>query len=398
MILESYRPLSLFLSHCVKPVTQVDRYILTLFLRTVLVCFCSLAGVFVVFHAFTNMDQLLDLTRNGDSLAAVMAHYYGPYMVLLFDWTGAIITLMSFLFVVGWLRRTQELTATLSIGVSHGRIFRPMIFAAGVIILVQLASREFLIPDMREALSLKSKDLTGDGEALISPSYDKMSGILLEGKAIKPRSRVIVEPSFRLDGAYPGFGGELAAKTADWVPANSTHPEGYWMRGVTMPEAIDQLPSAGVGDRPVLLTSADQPWVGPKECFVATTVDPDILQTDQSSTRLCSSAQLSRRLRNPAVHNSMKTRVLLHERLVRVPLDFALFLLGIPLVVNRKNRNLFVMIGAAVVTVLGFFVLKTLASAMGGSGYIFSPAAAAWMPLIILGPIAYVRWREVQTI
>ncbi len=51
--------------------TQIDRYILTLFFRTVLVCFLSLAGVFVVFHAFTNMDQLLDQTRNGDSLVAV---------------------------------------------------------------------------------------------------------------------------------------------------------------------------------------------------------------------------------------------------------------------------------------------------------------------------------------
>lgn len=344
------------------------------------------------------MDQLLDLTRNGESLGKVMARYYGPYMVLLFDWTGTIITLMSFLFVVGWMRRTQELTATLSVGVSHGRIFRPMIIAAGVIILVQLASREFVIPGMREALSLKSKDLTGDSEQLISPSLDKMSGILLEGKAIRPRSRVIVEPSFRLDDAFSGFGGELSAKTAEWAPADSTHPEGYWMRNVSMPQTIDQLPSAGIGERLVLLTSLDQSWLGPKECFVATTVDPDILQTDQSSTRLCSSAQLARRLRNPAVHNSMKTRVLLHERIVRVPLDFALILLGIPLVVNRKNRNLFVMIGAAITTVIGFFVLKTLASAMGGSGYIFSPAAAAWLPLIILGPIGYVRLREVQTI
>ena len=56
-----------------------------------------------------------------------MLRYYGPYMLLLFDWTGAIIALIAFLFTIGWLRRTGELTAILSAGISHGRILRPMI-------------------------------------------------------------------------------------------------------------------------------------------------------------------------------------------------------------------------------------------------------------------------------
>ncbi|TWU05514.1 LptF/LptG family permease [Stieleria varia] len=379
-------------------VTKIDRYVLLLYLRTVLVCFCSLGGIFVVFHAFTKMDQLLAMASDGSGMVSVMARYYGPYMVLLFDWTGAIISLMAFLFVVGWLRGTGELTATLAAGISHGRIFRPMIFAAAVLVLVQLASRELLIPNMRDALSLKASDLTGDAEQLISPSYDQANGILLEGKSIKPRSRLVLEPSFRLDGDFPGYGDVLMADTAQWMAATEEHPEGYLLQNVVDPENIDSLPSLAAGDRPVLMTSRDQVWLSTRECFVATTVNTDILQTDQSSTRLCSSAELVKRLRNPAVHNSMKTRVLLHERLIRVPLDFSLFLLGLPLVINRRGRNLFVMIGIAIGTVIGFFVLKTVASAMGGNGYLVSPAVAAWLPLIILGPFAYVRLREAHSL
>ena len=94
----------------------------------------------------------------------------------------------------------------------------------------------------------------------------------------------------------------------------------------------------------------------------------------------------------------MSLQVLLHERIIRPPLDFALILLGLPLVVNRRGRNLFVMIGAAMLTVLAFFFIKTLAGAMGGSGYLLSPTMAAWVPLLIIGPVAYVRFRDVQLV
>lgn len=48
--------------------------------------------------------------------------------------------------------------------------------------------------------------------------------------------------------------------------------------------------------------------------------------------------------------------------------------------------------------VMLFFVLKTTGSALGGGGYLLSPPVAAWMPMLILGPIAYVRLREVETV
>ncbi|MCA9135516.1 MAG: LptF/LptG family permease [Planctomycetales bacterium] len=379
--------------------TQIDRYILGLFLRTFLVCYVSVSGIFVVFHAFTNMTELAELAdATGEGISAVMLRFYGPYMLLLFDLTGAIIALMALLFVVGWLRRTGELTSTLAAGVSHGRIFRAMIFAALAIIMAQFASREFVLPGMRDALSMKSKDLTGNEPQPILPSYDKIRGILLEGKSIRPRSKEIIAPSFRLDGDYAGFDGSIEALSAQWMPANDQHAEGYLMQGVHTPPAIDYIPSVEAFDEPVLMTAHDYSWIASGECFVSTPINAEILQTDQSSTRLCSSLSLFHRLRNPAVHNSMATRMLLHERLMRVPLDFSLFLLGLPLVVNRRGRNLFMMIGAAIGVVAIFFALKMAGSAMGSSGYVLSPALAAWMPMLVLGPIAYMRLREVETI
>ena len=378
--------------------TQIDRYILYLFLRTVLVCFCSIAGIFVVFHAFTSMDDLVKQGHAEGGLVWVMIRYYGPYMLLLFDWMGAIIALMAFLFTVGWLRRIGELTAILSSGISHGRLFRPMIIASMVIVITQLANREFVLPQYRDALSMKSQDIAGESEQPILAQYDKANRILIDGASILPQTKVIRQPSLRLDGKYPGFGEVIVADAAQWLDAQGDRPAGYLLSGVKLPERIDLIASVGFGRRPILMTSKEQSWLQPTQCFFATTVHTGLLQTNSAATRMASVAELVDRVRNPAIHSSSGLHVLLHERIVRPPLDFALIMLGLPLVVNQRGRNLFVMIAACMATVLLFFALKTVAGTMGGGGYLLSPTMAAWTPLLVFGPFAYVHLRNVQLV
>ncbi|MEO1525083.1 MAG: LptF/LptG family permease [Planctomycetota bacterium] len=378
--------------------TQIDRYLLSLFLRMIAICFASVAGVFVVFHAFSNLNSLVDLAaQRNSSLIMVAASFYGPYLLWLFDMTGAMIALMALLCAAAWVRRTGELTALLSAGISHGRILRPLVVAAGCLVVVQCVSRELLLPKLRAHLALTA-DLTGDAPQPILPNYDYVNELLLDGESIRPSSKHIVRPSIHIEADYGDFGELLLAESGQWLPADAVHEEGYLLRDVSVPENIDRLESVSVGERPVLMTSRDRAWIEPGCCFVATTVNTEILQTNQTATRFSSSAQLVRRLRNPAVHNSTTTRVLLHERVLRVPLDFSLFLLGLPLVANRKNHNLFMTAAAAVGTIVIFFLIKTAASKMGSGGYLLAPAMAAWAPLILLGPLAYMRLREVETV
>ncbi len=351
-----------------------------------------------MFHAFTGMDELAAQGQREGSLVRVMMRIYGPYMLLLFDWTGAIIVMMALLFTVGWLRRTGELTATLSVGVSHGRILRPMILASLVLIGIQCINREWLLPRHRDALSMKLKEIGDDVSQPVLPSYDRTSGILFEGASLVANQQLVNRPNLRVYGDFPGFGDLLLADSAQWLEADANHPSGYLLRNVKRPEKVDQIRSIGTDERLILMTSADQPWLQPRECFVATTIHPDLLQTNQSAKRIASIPELISQVRNPAVHSAASVHVLLHERLLRPPLDFVLVLLGLPLVINRGGRNLFVMIGAAIGTVLLFFLIKTVAGAMGGSGYLITPTTAAWIPLLLLGPVAYMRLREIETI
>ncbi len=379
-------------------VTKIDRYILIFFLRTVLICFCSIAGIVIVFHAFTSMDAFVRRGQAEDGLVPVMLRFYGPYMLLLFDWTGAIISLMAFLFCVGWLRRSGELTSILSAGISHGRIFRPILIATAVLVLIQLVNREYVIPRYSDVLTMKSKDIAGERGQLVKAQYDKINRVLIDGKLLFVPSHRIEGPSFQLYGEYPGYSDLLLASSAQWMEADENHPAGYLLSRVTRPENIDQVASVDFQGRPILMTRYDQPWLEPEQCFFATSISSDFLQTNQSATRMSSVADLVRRIRNPALFSSKRLEVLLHERIIRPPLDFVLILLGLPLVINRRGRNLFVMVGAAMATVMAFFAIKTVAGGMGSSAFLVSPTTAAWIPLLVLGPIAYVRFRDAQLV
>lgn len=378
--------------------TRIDRYILTLFLRTVFICFCSLCGIFIVFHAFTSMDDLVARGQSAGGLVPVMAKFYGPYLLLLFDSTGAIITLMSLLFTAGWLRRTGELTAMLSAGISHGRIFRPMVIASVVIVAVQVVNREIYLPRFAHNLSLKAKPAGGDLPAPILAQYDKVHRVLIDGDTIRAESKIINSPSFRLDGDYGAWGDMIVGTSARWVDATGDRPSGYVIDGVTIPADVDALPPVHFEDKPVAFGRRDALKLTPNQCFLATTIHSDLLQANESARKLASITSLIKRIRNPSVHSAASLAVRLHARLVRPPLDVVLICLVLPLAAGVGRQNLFVMAAAALGTVLLFFAIKMIAAAMGGAGYLITPALAGWLPLLILGPIAHYRYRLIQTI
>ena len=383
--------------------TRIDRYILVVFVRTFLICFSSLAGIFVVFHAFDNMDDFLrraaELGPSGSKwvLIRVMTGFYRPYLLLLFDSMGAIIALMSVLFTAGWLRRTGELSAMLAAGISHGRILRPMILAATALILVQTINRECVLPTYAHSLALKSKP----GEKWSGPvlaQYDKLNRILIDGETVTPVDGLIENVSLRIDGKFDDFPGTIHAARAVWIDAIGDAPSGYRVSGITTPESIRDYRSISHYGRTIIATPRDHDGLADDECFVATTVHCDYLGSNDSARKLAPLTSLIGRVRNPAVHSASSLRVLLHARLVRTPLDIALVCLVLPIAASLAQRNLFVMMGSALLTVVSFFVLKTIASGLGGGGYLASAALAGWLPLLIVGPIGYARYRAVQCV
>jgi lipopolysaccharide export system permease protein len=70
----------------------------------------------------------------------------------------------------------------------------------------------------------------------------------------------------------------------------------------------------------------------------------------------------------------------------------SLVLLGIPLVLSRSGRNIFLAagIGGALV---GTMMIVVLVCHAVGSNYLLDATLAAWLPLLIFGPLAYASAR-----
>jgi lipopolysaccharide export system permease protein len=69
-------------------------------------------------------------------------------------------------------------------------------------------------------------------------------------------------------------------------------------------------------------------------------------------------------------------------------LDVTLFFLGLPLVLARGNRNVFVAAGWCLLIVLLFLLVVMACQGLGNRGYLLSPALACWLPLMIFIPTA----------
>jgi len=237
-------------------------------------------------------------------------------------------------------------------------------------------------------LSRKTTDLVVDRGQLMEPCYDNQTDILLRGEYTYADQHRISKPDFLLPRSLDVYGNQLVGKEAFHLPADEDHPAGYLLKGITLPADLNRRPSLPPEGDPVIITRQDAPdWLEPGECFVASNVTFDQLTGGQAWRQYSSTAQLIRGVRNPSLDFGAYIRVTIHSRIVQPLLDVTLLFLGLPLVLARESRNVFVAIGLCVAMV-SVFMLVVLGFQHLGSIYLIEPSLAAWAPLMVFVPVA----------
>jgi lipopolysaccharide export system permease protein len=367
----------------------IDRYLLRQFVQTFLICFCSLTGLYIVIDAFTNLEEFITYSRDNGGMLRVMGEYYGYRALSFFDSTSQVVTLIAAMFTVTWIQRHNELTALEAAGISKSRVIKPLIATALVIVAIKVANRELVIPAVRENLSHNAQDLGGSRGKPLIPRYDFQSGVLLRasGQTFSNEKR-IEKPDFQLPAELSQVGSRVVAESAFYRAAEDGRPGGYLMQGVTQPAGLDGQASLALADgTPVLLTPRDHPWLKPGECFVVSEVSFEYLAADSNWRQLSSTWDLIRGLRNTSLDYGAGERMAIHSRMVQPVLDITLLFLGLPLVLSRSNRNVFLAIGICLALVVAF-MLVVLGCRFLGASYWLEPSLAAWLPLMIFVPCA----------
>jgi lipopolysaccharide export system permease protein len=365
----------------------IDRYIGRAQFHAFLVVFVSLAGLYFVFDAFTNMEEFITHAAETGSLTRVLAGYYSCRLIWFFDATSPVISLASAMFALSWLERHNELTALLAAGVTRWRIARPVLVFAAAVSIVAATNRELVIPRIREAFARNAQNLDGNAVQPFESRYDHRTDILFRGRGARAAGCRIEAPSLLMPPQLGDYGPQITAAAATWTPPTADHPAGYVLSGVQEPADIDSLPPLSSTAGEFVLTRQVADWLEPGQCFVVSDVTFEQMIGSTNWSQYSSTPDLVRAVANPSLGVGADLPLRVHARFTAPLLDMALVLLGIPLVLGPNRRGIFAAVGACVGMTVVFFivVLGCHALALGDA---FSPSLAAWLPLLVLGPLA----------
>ena len=205
----------------------IDRYVFFLFLRVFIICCTCLAGMYVVGDFVENLNEFIDAAAQYGGMLQVMARYYAGRIPWFLDMIARVAALVAGVFAVTWLQRNNEMTALMAAGISRWRIIKPLVFGVVMVTVIQVINREVIIPHFREELSQSIRDWSGNKASPMSPQFDYMTDILLDGQEAIARDQRIVKPAFRLPMTMAYFSSELNADYAVRRPATPDHPSGY---------------------------------------------------------------------------------------------------------------------------------------------------------------------------
>jgi lipopolysaccharide export system permease protein len=373
----------------------IDRYLLHQFVQVFIICWCSLTGLYIVFDAFSNLDEFMRYAEKQGNLLELMASFYAYKSIYFFDRTSAVLAMIAAMFTVTWIQRHHEMTALMAAGITRKRIIVPVIVAAVCVSGLSAVNREVVIPRLRTELARNPKDLMGDAAQELRPRYDNTTDILFRGQQTYANEMRIHNPSFLLPSSIDADGRQIAGTDCYYQLADAQHPSGYLFKGVTQPLEMLKEPSLGLKGRTVVFTPHSATWLAADQCFVASEVSFEQLCGGQAWRQFSSMVDLIAGLHNPSLDFGADIRVAIHSRMVQPLLDITLLFLGLPLVLSRENRNMFAAIGLCVVLVAGFMLL-VLAFQYAGSSYLLDPALASWMPLMIFVPTAVAMFDRVE--
>jgi lipopolysaccharide export system permease protein len=361
----------------------MDRQMIRGYFKAYFVCLTSLLSLYVVVDLFTNLD---DFTHHGKGFVTTLHHiatYYGYKVTQIFDRLCEAIVLLAAMFTVAWMQRSNEQMPLLSAGVSTHRIVAPALICAGVMLTLAVLNQELVIPRVADQLGHAKDDPGGQRSLSVRGQFDG-NGVHVEGDEALRRG-LTVRP-FRVtipEGAAANLA-HLIAREAHYIPEGPRG--GRWELTGTQTWPADQE------SIPDLLERVD----AGRYLLHTRDVDFDALTRNPNWYQLASTWRLYDELEKPESTRLAPMAVLFHKRLTRPLLGLLLVFLGLSVILRDQNRNVFVSSGVCLVLCGVFFAVSYICQLLGDNDYL-APALAAWLPVLLFGPLALVMFDAVHT-
>lgn len=372
----------------------IDRQLVRGYFKSYVVCLTSLLSLYIVVDLFTNLDDFTHHKGGVGTTIQLIGMYYGYKVTQIFDRLCEAILLMAATFTVTWMQRNNEQMPLLSAGVSTRRIVMPVIFSACAMLTLTVLNQELIIPRIAPRLTCQRDDPNGEKDVEVKGGFEP-NGIHIVGRSASRKELVVKHFEVNIPDELAGVPMHLTAEEAHYVPPGRGTRSGGWEMTKTDKTDLEIRP-----DEPLAK------WmevIAPGKYFLRVTkIDFDTLTRKQNAYVLSSTLQLYHELQTaePSRQTSggidRKKAVLFHTRLTRPLVGIILVFLGLSVILRDQNRNVFISAGMCVVLCAVFFAVTFLSKYLGDAN-ILTPPLAAWLPILIFGPMALVKFDAVHT-
>ncbi len=368
--------------------TLLDRVLLRGFFKAYVVCLVSFLSLYIVVDLFTNLEDFAGSHRSLWPIVEHIAFYYGFKVTQIFDRLCEAIVLIAAAFTVAWMQRSNELVPLLSAGVSTQRVVRPLLLGSAILLGLSVANQELLIPQIGSRLMNDRDDPNGEKPLMVQGAFEP-NGIHIEGETasrekMQVQNMYVVIPENLAGGVY-----NITAQQGRYIPLDSDEPHrGGWLLSQTQPADLKDWK----WNQPGILEVIDE-----GKFFLHTQeVDFDAVTRSRTWYTFASTARLWQELSKPDSSRMAPMAVLFHMRLTRLLVGMILVLAGVSVILRDQNRNVFLSTGLCLVLCGLFFAAQFTCKSLGDNEYL-SPALAAWIPVLIFGPLALAMFDAVHT-
>ena len=364
----------------------LDRLLIQSYIKSYMICLISLLALYIIVDLFMNIDEFARIEGSFTVTLRHIGHYYFQQSTLIFDRLSEAIVLLAAMFTVAWVQRSNELLPLLSAGVSTRRFLAPVLACACGMVLTNVANQEFLIPIVISE-PVQRDDPENTKKLMVNTKYEP-NGINIKGDAaIRNELKIINFHCVIPDNVANGTPVILKAESAYYRPPDSDGEfKGGWLLINTKPEEIVNW------SRKDVLRPIDS-----GRFFLSTTeVDFDVLTRDRKWYQQQSTWEVFQALGKTDSTRLASMAVFFHMRLTRPILGLILVFMGLSVILRDQNRNIFISAGFCLILFAIFFAAISVAKYLGDKE-ILNPALAAWLPVFIFGPLAFVLFDAVHT-
>jgi lipopolysaccharide export system permease protein len=368
-------------------VTILDRMLFVSFLRAYLICLVSTLSLYVIVDLFTNIDDFFQPDRKTYQIAQHILTYYGYRSVQYYDRLCEALSLLAAMFTVAWTQRNNELIPMLSAGVSTHRFLRPVFFGAALMLGVGVLNQELLIPRIAPALVTDRDDPEGTHELYVQGYFDP-NKVHIDGFKGRRQDQSVELFNVTLPAAARSEMKHLTAQRAKYIPFQpGQHFSGGWMLYDTAPA---ELPKDSFNPEVLELIDPGKYFLWVKEATF------DRVTQGQKTQQFVSTETLYHLMERTDAGRMNGLAVTFHMRITRPIVGMLLVVMGLSIILRDQTRHVFISAGLCLAMCAVFFGVVFAGKFLGTGDYV-SPALAAWLPVLIFGPISVALYDAIHT-